>query len=184
MMKDVRSMCFCSMFAVLIAVGAFIKIPISIVPITLQTLFVVMAGFILGKKKAFLSVLLYIMIGLLGLPIFANGGGIAYVLQPTFGYLIGFLVVSYLIGRFSEKGKDIKSMMIISIVGMLIIYMFGMIYFALIQKFYYGLTFETSWILYYLFLVYLPGDILSCIIGVFLSKRLMKVDVVRQVREK
>lgn len=181
-MKDVRSMVYCSMFAVLIAVGAFIKIPVSIVPITMQTLFVVMAGLLLGRKKAFLAVLIYIIIGLIGLPIFANGGGIAYVLQPTFGYLIGFLVVAYCIGFLSEKRRDFISMLVISIVGMLIIYIIGMLYFAFVQNLYYGLTFKMSWILYYLFLVYVPGDILSCIVGVLISRRLLKVESIRQIR--
>ncbi|NCC54715.1 MAG: biotin transporter BioY, partial [Erysipelotrichia bacterium] len=103
MKLSIKSMCLCSLFAVLIAVGAFIKIPISIVPITLQTLFVVLAGIILGKRDAFISVLLYIVIGLIGIPVFANGGGIAYVLQPSFGYLLGFMLVAYFIGYFSES---------------------------------------------------------------------------------
>lgn len=181
-MKDVKTMCICSMFSVLIAVGAFIKIPISIVPITLQTLFVVLAGLLLGKKKATLSVLVYIIIGLVGIPVFANGGGITYVLQPTFGYLIGFLISAYFIGMMSTKYQSTKSMFLISILGMLIIYLVGMLYFGFIQYFYYGITFKMGWILYYLFLVYLPGDFISCVIAVFIAKRLLQVDMIQQIR--
>lgn len=181
-MKDVKTMCICSMFSILIAVGAFIKIPISIVPITLQTLFVVLAGFLLGKKKASLSVFVYIVIGLVGIPVFVNGGGITYVLQPTFGYLIGFLISSYLIGMMSMKDQSSKSMLLISVFGMLIIYLIGMMYFAFIQYFYYGITFQMGWILYYLFIVYLPGDLISCIIAVFIAKRLLKIDMIQHIR--
>ena len=69
-----KDMCLYALFAVLIGVGAFIKLPISIVPVTLQTLFVILAALIL-KEKAVYSVLLYIGIGLLGIPVFASGGG-------------------------------------------------------------------------------------------------------------
>ena len=72
-----KDMCLYALFAVLIGVGAFIKLPISIVPVTLQTLFVILAALIL-KEKAVYSVLLYIGIGLLGIPVFASGGGISY----------------------------------------------------------------------------------------------------------
>lgn len=64
MKLSVKSMCLCSLFAVLIGIGAFIKLPISIVPVTLQTLFVVLAGLLVKKKMAMISVLLYVGIGL------------------------------------------------------------------------------------------------------------------------
>ena len=65
-----------ALFSALIAVGAFIKIPFLLVPITLQTLFIVLSALVLERKLAVLSVIVYIMIGLVGFPIFANGGGI------------------------------------------------------------------------------------------------------------
>lgn len=172
MKLNVKSMCLCSMFSVLIAIGAFIKVPVSIVPITLQTLFVVLAGIILEKRVALISVLLYIIIGLIGLPVFANGGGIAYVLQPSFGYLIGFLVAAYFIGAFSKKAKDLVQLIMISIIGMLIIYIVGVGYFAFIQHFYYGVDFTLDWLIYYLFIVYLPGDLLSCLVAGWIGTRL------------
>ena len=67
-----------ALFSALIAVGAFIKIPFLLVPITLQTLFIVLSALVLERKLAVLSVIVYIMIGLVGFPIFANGGGINY----------------------------------------------------------------------------------------------------------
>lgn len=175
MKLDVKSICICSLFSALIAIGAFIKIPISIVPITLQTLFIVLAGIILGKRLALISVGLYIIIGLLGIPVFANGGGIAYVLQPTFGYLIGFLFAAYGIGYFSEKCKSLKSLIAISVIAMIFIYIIGMVYFVWIQQVYYGIPFTFSWAFYYLFLVYLPGDFLACILGSYVGKRVKEI---------
>lgn len=162
-------MCLCALFTVLIAVGAFIKLPISIVPITMQTLFVVLAGLFL-KKKASYSVLLYVGMGLIGFPIFTSGGGLSYVLIPTFGYLIGFIVCSYYIGH--TKSDTFSQMLLNSMIGVLIIYIIGILYFVFIQYFYYQQVFALSWIIYSLFVVFLPGDILSCIMAIIIYKRL------------
>lgn len=85
-MTKTRSLVYCALFTALIAVGAFIKIPIPVVPFTLQYLFTMLAGILLGS----LSVLAYMILGLIGLPIFSEGGGIGYVFKPSFGYIIGF----------------------------------------------------------------------------------------------
>ena len=98
----IKDMCLCALFAVLIGIGAFIKVPVSIVPITLQTLFVILASLIL-RQKAIYSVLLYVCMGLIGLPVFTSGGGISYVLIPSFGYLIGFIISSWFVGRYQNK---------------------------------------------------------------------------------
>ena len=87
MKNKVNDLVMISLFAALTAVGAFIKIPIPHVPLTLQTLMVMFAGLILGSRRGALSQLLYLVIGLLGIPIFAQGGGPGYVLQPSFGFL-------------------------------------------------------------------------------------------------
>lgn len=162
-------MCLCALFAVLIAVGAFIKLPISIVPITMQTLFVILAGFFL-KEKAFYCVLLYVGMGLIGFPIFTSGGGLSYVLVPTFGYLIGFIICSYFVGH--TKSDKFSQMLVNSLIGVLIIYIIGILYFIFIQYFYYQQVFAMSWIIYSLFIVFLPGDVLSCIIAIIIYKRL------------
>ncbi|HOO47090.1 MAG TPA: biotin transporter BioY, partial [Deltaproteobacteria bacterium] len=73
----------------LTAAGAFIKIPIAPVPITLQNFFVILSGIILGPKAGALSQIVYIIIGLIGLPVFSGGGGPSYIFKPTFGYILG-----------------------------------------------------------------------------------------------
>ena len=89
-MTKTRSLVYCALFTALIAVGAFIKIPIPVVPFTLQYLFTMLAGILLGSRLGSLSVLAYMILGLIGLPIFSEGGGIGYVFKPSFGYIIGF----------------------------------------------------------------------------------------------
>ena len=92
----------CGLFTALIAVGAFIKIVIPVgadtMNFTLQWLFVLLAGLLLGSKRAFRSVAVYLITGLIGFPIFARGGGPAYLLRPTFGFLLGFALASWVIG--------------------------------------------------------------------------------------
>ena len=87
--------CMCAIFAALIAIGAFIRIPIPYINVTLQVFFVALAGMLLGGKFGALSVVVYIMLGLIGIPIFTEGGGFFYILKPTFGYMIGFIIGAY-----------------------------------------------------------------------------------------
>ena len=100
-----KDMILVALFAALTAIGAFIKIPIPYVPITLQVLFCAYSGLLLGARRGLYSQLLYLAVGLIGIPIFTNGGGPAYVLQPTFGYLVGFALCSYIIGKVTENVK-------------------------------------------------------------------------------
>jgi biotin transport system substrate-specific component len=86
--KSTNYMVLTALFTALTAVGAFIKIPFYPVPLTLQTFFTLFAAMILPPVWAAGSQVLYLAIGLIGLPVFANGGGLAYVVQPTFGYLV------------------------------------------------------------------------------------------------
>jgi len=87
-----------SFFAALTAVGAFIRVPFLYVPLTLQTFFVLMAGNLLGSRFGAASQFVYLVIGLMGLPIFANGGGPGYILQPTFGYLLAYPLAAVIAG--------------------------------------------------------------------------------------
>lgn len=133
-----RDMILISLFAALTAIGAFIKVPTPLVPFTLQFLFCTFAGLLLGSKQALYSQSLYIFIGLIGVPIFANGGGLTYLLQPTFGYLIGFAACAYLVGFFVEHKVQIKfwSIFGIIILGLMVDYICGVSYLYLVVNFY------------------------------------------------
>lgn len=104
---NIRPMILASMFAALTAIGAFIKIPLpfSPVPITLQVLFVLLAGLLLGSRWAVTSMMVYVLLGIIGLPVFSGGtAGIGVLLGPTGGYLVGFVVGAYVIGIIAEHG--------------------------------------------------------------------------------
>ena len=100
---SIYTMTLCALFTALITVGAFVQIQFPVVPITLQTLFVILCALLLGARRSAVSVGLYLFLGLAGLPVFTKGGGPGYVLQPTFGYLLGFLVAAVAVGFLSRK---------------------------------------------------------------------------------
>ena len=90
-MSSVKNLVLCALFAALITIGTYIKIPTPLLPLTFQTLFVVLAGLVLGKKYGALSVCVYVIAGLIGLPVFTGSA-----LNPTFGYIIGFIPGAWL----------------------------------------------------------------------------------------
>ena len=122
-------MTLCAIFTVLTAVGAFIKIPVPVVPFTLQVLFTMLAGLLLGSRLGALSVGLYMILGLAGLPVFTQGGGLWYLLQPTFGYILGFILGSYVTGKMTEQRDTLTfgRILIANFAGLAIIYVMGMI---------------------------------------------------------
>ena len=81
------------------------NIPTPTVPFSLQFLFCAYAGVLLGSRNALLSQLLYLAIGLIGVPVFTKGGGIGYVLQPSFGFLLGFAICAFIIGFIVERAS-------------------------------------------------------------------------------
>ena len=100
-----KSMILCALFAALTAAGAFIRIPIPGTPLlfTLQTFFVFLSGLMLIPRYALIAQIVYAAVGLLGLPVFSTGGGITYVLTPSFGFIIGFAVCALLISMLVRK---------------------------------------------------------------------------------
>jgi biotin transport system substrate-specific component len=122
------------LFAALTAAGAFIKVPMPLVPLTLQTLMVYLSGLFLGAGGGALSQILYIAIGLLGLPVFSGGGGPAYVVSPTFGYILGFVFASAASGHFAKRGGMWWPAVGVAI-AILVVYIFGLPYFYLVVKY-------------------------------------------------
>jgi len=127
---SIRDITQIGVFSALTAIGAFISIPIGPVPISMQTFFVLLSGVILGSKKAMLSQIVYVLLGLVGLPIFAGfTGGLQTVFKPSFGFIISFIVASYVVGKIAEKNQNsVKHMSIAVIVGSIVMYIIGLPY--------------------------------------------------------
>ena len=161
------------MFTALIAVGAFIKIPLPTCPLTLQWFFVMCAGILLGSKKGALSALMYVLLGLFGLPIFTGGGGFWYVTKPTFGYFIGFVLCAFLIGLMTERKMNLYAACAI---GTVILYVIGSAYGYVILNFFTEGDGITLGALVFTFMVLpLPGDIIKVIRAAFVGGRVRKV---------
>ena len=169
-----KDMIMCALFTALIAVGAFIKVPVPVVPFTLQFLFTMLAGLIMGGRLGAVSVGLYAVLGLVGLPIFAEGGGIWYVMKPSFGYIIGFALGSLVTGLMVEKLEKLTTgrLLAASFTGLAIVYACGMIYYYIICNFVIGTPIAFWPLFLYCFLLAVPGDICLCFIGALLAKRL------------
>ncbi|MFH1714675.1 MAG: biotin transporter BioY [Elusimicrobiota bacterium] len=106
-MEKIKKLIHVSIFAALTAVGAYIVIPIGPVPITLQNVFVLLSGYALGSKKGALSQIVYIIIGLIGIPVYARGGsGLGHLLGPTGGYIFGFVVSAVCVGGIIKNPRN------------------------------------------------------------------------------
>lgn len=119
-------------FSLLTALSAQIKVEIGPVPLTMQTFFVLLSGALLGSKKGAFSQLVYLFGGLAGIPWFSRGGGIIYILSPSFGYIVGFVLAAFFTGLFCERGFDrqIKMAFLAILVGNIILYIPGLLWLA------------------------------------------------------
>ncbi len=148
-----------ALFAALIAVGAFIAIPIGPVPIVLQNFFVMVAGLLLGPRWGVISCGVYLLAGGCGLPVFAGGtGGLGRFLGPTGGYLLAYIPAVYIIGVISQLKK--KSVVLdgsAMVVGSLVVYIMGVSWLKIST----GMDWQKSIMVG--MVPFLPGDLLKIV---------------------
>ncbi len=132
-----RELVFAALFVALITIGTFVRIPIGADFYTLQFLFTLLAGLVLGERFGTMAVAAYVLLGLIGVPVFASGGGIGYLFQPTFGYLAGFIIQAWFCGKFSRRLTNInfKNLFVVNLGGMLIVYVIGMGWLYIVSNF-------------------------------------------------
>ncbi len=172
-----------SLFAALTAAGSFIRIPIPYVPITLQTLFVILSGSLLGAKFGALSQLIYLAVGLLGAPIFSQGGGPGYIFQPTFGYLLGYPLAAFTIGYLlwgrnfpgSIESPTFLKICLVTTIGVLVIFIPGVTVLYLNLKYIVAKPIPFSKAVWVGFAVFIPGDIIKVMVTSILTFRLRKI---------
>ena len=160
-----------ALFCTLICVGSYIRIPMpNMMPMTLQTFFVLLTALMLPTKASVLTNITYIALGLIGLPIFSGGGGLGYVLMPNFGFIIGFLISTVIISVITEslKKRNLWQYIAISMFGIIIIYIIGILYFAFITNVYNNNNYSAIWFIQTIFLPFLPKEIV-CIVLASLS---------------
>ena len=170
-----RNMVLCALFAALIAIGAFIRIPVPYVPITFQGFFVLLAGFLLGPKYGAASMLISIAVGRGGIPVFTEGGGIMYVLKPTFGYLIGFAVCAFVVGIRTRRLKKLTvgRLFVTGMIGMIPVYIIGMLYFYFIMNYALDTPVGMWAAVWSCIVLVLPADVLRCLLASWIAKRMI-----------
>lgn len=126
----------------LTVIGGLISIPVPFTSIrlTFQTLFVAVSGLVLGARDGMYAQLAYMLIGLIGLPVFSTGGGIDYVLRPSFGYILGFPLQAFITGMLKGKQKTLSTakLFLSALAGMLAAYAIGITYQVVMVAYYIG----------------------------------------------
>jgi len=127
--------------SILLIISSKIKIDLYPVPMTLQPLAVLMIAMLYGRNLATATIGVYILQGLIGLPVFAYGGGLMYIFGPTGGFIIGFLISGIVLGELADRGwgKRFITSIVCMLLGLLIIYFFGILQLTLIKGFEYAI---------------------------------------------
>ncbi|MEK4405408.1 biotin transporter BioY [Sporosarcina sp. FSL K6-6792] len=178
---------YSGMFAALMMIGANITafVPFLVVggvPITLQTFFAILAGLILGSRRGALAMAVYMFIGLAGAPVFARfSGGFGSIISPTFGFIISYILVAFIVGKIVEKNGKLHGYIIAAIVGVVLNYVIGTNWMYYAYKFWAAapdaFTYKVAW----LWMVPpLPKDIILAVLAGIFGHRMYKVLKVRR----
>lgn len=172
------------MFVALMGIGANITawapfLQIGGVPITLQTFFCFLTGALLGSRRGAIAMIVYLFLGLAGVPVFAGfKGGLSTVLSPTFGFIISFIFTAYVTGKIIES-KDkptLITFLIASIIGLVFNYMIGTNYMYIALSFFMdasdSVTYTGTWVV---MLAYLPVDLLTIVAAALFAPRIYTI---------
>ena len=170
-----RNMALVALFAALTAVGAFIRIPVPVVPFTLQFLFTNLAGLLLGAKRGAAAVCVYMAAGLIGVPVFTQGGGPWYVMNPTFGYIAGFAAGAWCAGKISRLRacRSFRLLLAASFANIAVVYLFGIVYYWFAASYFVGSPVAVSALLLYGVALAAPGDIALCFVSAALAAKIL-----------
>ncbi len=181
MKLQIRDMTLISLFTVLSIVGAKVSLPILAIPFTFQFIISLLTGIVLGARRALLAQGLYLLMGLIGLPVFAKGGGLAYIFEPSFGYLIGMALGAGLVGFFVDRfdpnrsGIEFWKLIPVHFLALAVVYSFGVSYLFLIKNFYVGqgLTFIKA--IQFGMIPFLINDSIYCVLAALVGPRLRRM---------
>lgn len=179
-----RDMILTAMFAVLMVVSTKITIPMPIIPFTLQPLVCSLAGLLLTPKLSAAAMALYMLMGLLGLPVFTFGGGLQSVISPSFGYIIGFIIADFTIGVITHSVVKEKRTFALcfaaSLIGLAIIYGLGVSYLYVVLNYLTsGRSMSLIRVIQIGFLTTIGPDIIKAAVASLIAVRLFKTSVIQ-----
>lgn len=171
----VKMLALTALFSALTAIGAWLRIPTPWSAFTLQVLFVFLAGALLGPGYGALSQGVYIALGLIGIPVFISGGGPAYVLQPTFGFLLSYISAAAVVGAICRRAErpGFWRIALACLAGLAVIYAVGLPYMALILNVYMGRGMTLWEVLWSGMILFLPYDAVKIVLTAFLARTLI-----------
>ncbi len=172
--KKTRLLLLAGLMAAFTAVGALIHIPLPVtpIPVTLQTLCTMLAGLVLGTRWGAVSQGIYLLIGLLGVPVFAGGGGLAYVTHPTFGFLLGLIPMAALMGLAKTRGATVLGTVLYGLLATAALYALGLLYLVFILHATGQPLPGAGTLLLSSCVVFLPGDALKLAAAALAGRRL------------
>lgn len=158
--------------------------PVLIIPFSLQPLVVMLAACLLSPRAAFLSMLAYVCMGLIGLPVFSKPpyGGLAYIFIPSFGFLLAFPFAACLQSRLIKKSSFLN-FVLAGLTGIIVYYIFGLPYLYMILKFYLGQTINVLQVLEIGFIPFIIFDIIKLLISSFLAVEMCRrLNINREIK--
>jgi biotin transport system substrate-specific component len=154
--------------SILLIISAKIKVDLYTIPMTMQPLAILIIAMLCGRNLAACSISLYLFQGMIGLPVFANGGGMLYLMGPTGGFLFGFLIAAIIMGELADRGwgQHILKAFLAMLLGLFIIYFFGIIQLSLF------LSFEKAILMMKLYMI---GDFYKLLLATLLVPQIWKL---------
>lgn len=167
-----KDMTIAALYAVFITICSYISIPTPILPVTLQVFAIVFGSILFNKKQAFYGIICYLILGLCGVPVFANGkAGLQVLTAPSVGFLIGFVPLSLLIHHIYAKGTK-WALPLAFILGSILLYCIGIPILKFNLNHVYHISKSTSELIYLYCLRFLPTDCFAYIMAHIVTKKL------------
>lgn len=171
----IKDLCLMTVCLCILIIASKISISIGVISLTLQTFAVALIPFVLKWKRSSIVFLTYIIMGLIGIPVFSEGGGFYYVLKPSFGFILGFLLSSFITGANIFNNSKIANLFK-GLLGLIVLDIVGMVYMYFILKYHIG---KSDINLYYIlqvgFLPFILKDSISVVLAYVISLRLVPV---------
>lgn len=183
MSHTLKAMVLIALFAALTAVGAFLRVPVGTISFTMQVFFTCMAGILLGPYAGAASQAVYVLLGLVGVPIFTEGGGLMYFAKPSFGFLLGLIPMAFAVGLAADRlpVKNVRvRLMLACAIGLGALYAIGLpyLYFVLGGAWSVGKTIVSGC------LIFLPFDALKIVVASLLGTKLRSIPSILAFRNK